>query len=332
MKLSILDQAPISLGQTPQDALFASMRLAQAGEASGYTRYWIAEHHDLFGLACSSPEVMLGYIGAHTSTIRLGCGAVLLPHYKPYKVAEQYNMLATLFPKRIDIGIGRAPGGSAEATNALSDNFLQQVYKMPASVDELLHFIYNDFPAGHEFASLKASPVPIIPPSPWLLGTSRKSAQLAAEKGLSYTFGQFMSDNNGPEIIQEYLDNFAPRKKEDYPQVIVTVSAICAETTEKAEEIALSSFVWGLQRQKGEGEGGIPSIAEAKEYICNENSKDVYERLHRKMIIGDPKTVKKKLINSKNMYKADEIMIVTITYSPEDKIRSYELIANEVFG
>ena len=123
MKLSILDQAPISSGQTAQDALNASLKLAQAGEKLGYTRYWIAEHHDLPGLACPAPEVMLSYIGANTSSIRIGSGAVLLPHYKPFKVAEVYHMLATLFPGRIDVGIGRAPGGSAEATNALSDNF-----------------------------------------------------------------------------------------------------------------------------------------------------------------------------------------------------------------
>lgn len=123
MRLSILDQSPISSNQTPQEALYESMKLAQIGEKLGYTRYWIAEHHDLPGLACPAPEVMLGFIGAHTKSIRIGAGAVLLPHYKPFKVAEVYNMLATLFPGRIDVGIGRAPGGSAEVTNALSDNF-----------------------------------------------------------------------------------------------------------------------------------------------------------------------------------------------------------------
>lgn len=121
------------------------MKLAQLGDVLGYTRYWIAEHHDLPGLACSAPEVMLGYIGAQTNRIRIGAGAVLLPHYKPYKVAEVYNMLETLFPNRIDIGIGRSPGGSAEATNALNDNFLQKVYQMPELVEELLHFFIKIF-------------------------------------------------------------------------------------------------------------------------------------------------------------------------------------------
>ncbi len=135
MRLSILDQAPISSNQTPKDALNASLNLAKAGEEFGYTRFWMAEHHDLSGLACPAPEVMLSYIGANTHKIRIGSGAVLLPHYKPYKVAETFNLLATLFPGRVDVGIGRAPGGSAEATNALSDHFLQNVWDMPNSLE-----------------------------------------------------------------------------------------------------------------------------------------------------------------------------------------------------
>src|SRR3954454_8929241 len=164
MRLSILDQSPISSNQTAQEALTESVKLAQAGEGLGYTRYWIAEHHDLPGLACSAPEVMLSYIGANTSTIRIGSGAVLLPHYKPYKVAEVYNMLATLFPGRIDVGIGRAPGGSAEASNALSDNFLQQVWNMPNSVKDLLYFLDNKIPTEHQHAKVSASPVPKVAP------------------------------------------------------------------------------------------------------------------------------------------------------------------------
>lgn len=329
MQLSILDQAPISANQTPQDALIESMKLAQAGERFGYTRYWIAEHHDLSGLACPAPEVMLGYIGAHTKSIRIGSGAVLLPHYKPYKIAEVYNMLATLFPNRIDIGIGRAPGGSAEATNALSENFLKQVWKMPELIDMLLHFIYDDFPDDHEFAKVKAAPIPPTPPIPWLLGTSKKSAILAAEKGLAYTFGLFMSDNDGAEIVREYINNFTPRIEGDKPHVILTVSAICAETKKEAEEIALSSYVWSKQREKREGKAGVPSISVAKEYFKQENLYEGFEKMKRKIIIGNPIEVKDKLQELALTYKADEIMIVTITYSPEDRLNSYELIARE---
>jgi luciferase family oxidoreductase group 1 len=329
MRVSILDQAPIASNQTPFEALKESLKLAQAGEELGYTRYWIAEHHDLPGLACSAPEIMLGYIGAQTSRIRIGSGAILLPHYKPYKVAETFNLLATLFPGRIDLGIGRAPGGSAEATEALSDQFLQQVWNMPHSVKELMHFLDNNFPDEHKFHKLSAAPLPTNPPIPWLLGTSKKSALLAAENGLSYAFGQFMSESNGAEMIGQYLENFKPRKIGARPDVILTMSVICAETSEQAEEIALSTLVWALQRGKGEG-AGVPSIAEAKQYLLTEEEKVALEKMRQKMIIGNPIDVKEKLKSLQKQYRADEIMIVTITHSPEDRLQSYKLIAKEV--
>ena len=213
MKLSILDQAPISSHQSAKEALEASVKLAKAGEDLGYTRFWIAEHHDLRGLACPAPEVMLSYIGSQTNYIRIGSGAVLLPHYKPYKIAEMYNMLAVLFPGRIDVGIGRAPGGSAEATNALSENFLQQVWKFPDLIEDLLHFLDDDYQTENAHVTLSASPVPEVAPIPWLLGTSKKSALLAAQKGMSYAFGQFMSDSDGVEIIKQYVEHFKPRKE-----------------------------------------------------------------------------------------------------------------------
>ncbi|WP_338452902.1 LLM class flavin-dependent oxidoreductase [Niallia oryzisoli] len=330
MKLSILDQSPISSNQTAKEALDESMKLAQEGENLGYTRYWIAEHHDLPGLACSAPEVMLSYIGANTNTIRIGSGAVLLPYYRPYKLAEVFNMLATLFPNRIDIGIGRAPGGSAEATNALSDNFLQQVWNMPQSVNELLDFLDDHFPEDHKYSNVSASPLPEISPVPWILGTSKKSAISAAKNGLPYAFGQFMSDNDGASIIQTYMDSFTPRKKGDRPTVILTVSAVCAETTERAEEIALSSLVWSLLKEKGEGQLGVPSIQEAKQYVLNETEKNTLQKMKQNMIIGDPHIVKKKLNELQATYKVDEIMIVTITHSPKDRIQSYQLIAEEM--
>lgn len=332
MKLSILDQSPISSNQTAKDALNESMKLAQAGETLGYTRYWIAEHHDLPGLACSAPEVMLSYIGANTNRIRIGSGAVLLPHYKPYKVAEVYNMLATLFPNRIDIGIGRAPGGSAQATNALSDHFLQQVWSMPNLVKDLLHFLDDDYPAEHDYAKVSASPLPEVAPVPWILGTSEKSALLAAENGIAYTFGKFMSDKDGSVIIKKYIDAFKPRKKGQTPQVIVTVSVICAETSEKAEEIALSSLIWSLQKEKDHAKGGVPSIIEANQYPLNEKAKEALNKMKQNMIIGNPLEVKEKLIELQAKYRADEIMIVTITHSQEDRIQSYKLIATEVLS
>lgn len=331
MKLSILDQSPLSSGKTAGHALQASMELAQSGEKLGYTRYWIAEHHDFSGLSCSAPEVMLGYIGANTENIRIGSGAVLLPHYKPYKVAEVYNLLATLFPGRIDLGIGRAPGGSAEVTMALSDNFLQQVWKMPESFKELLHFINDDFPSEHMYSKISAAPLPSISPQPWILGTSEKSAKLAAENGTAYAFGHFMSDKDGADIMKRYIENFTPNAKLKKSESIIAVSVICAETTERAEQLALSGFLWKLKLAKGEGKNGVPSIEEAEQYSYTNAEKEMIEDMRAKTVIGNPQEVKQQLTDLQTMYQADELMVVTITHSYEDRVTSYELLANEVF-
>ncbi|MDV2683091.1 LLM class flavin-dependent oxidoreductase [Alkalihalophilus lindianensis] len=316
MKLSILDQAPISAGKAPRDALVASLNLAQTAEKLGYERYWIAEHHDFPALACPAPEVMLSYIGAQTSKIRIGSGAVLLPHYKPYKIAETYNLLATLFPDRIDLGIGRAPGGSAEATMALSDNYLAGVNKMPEATKELLQFLRNDISSDPMYSKVLASPLPPIAPLPWILGTSEKSAILAAENGTPYAFGHFMSEKDGVSIMEKYVEEFKGSDHSQKPQSILCISVICAETTEKAEELALSNALWKIKLNNGEGRDGIPSKEEARQYsfIQDENNK-----LSRKMIIGNPKEVKEELLTLQTQYKADEMMIVTITHRYEDR-------------
>lgn len=251
-------------------------------EKFGYTRYWIAEHHDLSGLACPAPEVMLSYIGANTNRIRIGSGAVLLPHYRPFKVAEIFNTLATLFPDRIDLGIGRAPGGSSEAMTALSGNFIKNVGNFPALLKDLLHFLDDDFPTDTDYSKLSASPIPENPPMPWLLGTGKKSALLAAENGVPYTFGYFMSDEDGAAIIKEYIESFKPRKEGQTPQVIVTVNVICGETTEKAEEVASSFLIWSLQMEKGKSKQGVPSISEAQQYKLDETDKETLKKLDKR--------------------------------------------------
>ncbi|MBG9588794.1 LLM class flavin-dependent oxidoreductase [Cytobacillus firmus] len=328
MKISILDQAPISSGYSPKEALEASVQLAQSAEELGFTRYWIAEHHHLSAFASSAPEIMLSYIGAKTKRIRIGAGAILLPYYKPYKIAELFNMLATLFPGRVDLGIGRAPGGSAEASMALSDNFLEGVRRMPEKVIELLQFLNNDFTEDHMFAKISASPLPEIRPEPWLLGTSIKSALMAAESGTAYAFGQFMSEKDGENIIKQYKKSFIARGALQKPKVILTVSAICAETTQKAEELALSSMLWKIKAENNEGNEGIPSIEEAKNYFRKLDVEPFDNR--NRDIIGNPTEVAEQLMDMKNRYQADEIMIVTLVHQYEDRLRSYELISKDL--
>lgn len=330
MKLSILDQSPISSGSTPKEALEASIQLAQFADDAGYTRYWAAEHHDMTNLASPAPDVMLGIIGSKTKRIRLGAGAVLLPHYRPYNIAERYNLLATLYPDRIDLGIGRAPGGSAEASIALSGDFLENVRHVPESIDELLQFLRGQFPENHMFSKIAPSPVPSISPQVWLLGTSAKSAQLAIDKNLPYTFGHFMSDANGPEIIQHYYQDMQDQTILSSRKPIIAVSAVCAETTEQAEELALSHQMWSILSDKGEGKDGIPSVAEAKQYSLTNEEKDKISKMKQNTVIGNPREVKRQLEQLQSLYQTDEFMILTITHDYEARRQSYELIANEI--
>ena len=319
MKLSILDQSPISDGQTAQDALQNSIELAKLGEKLGYERFWIAEHHDLFGLACPNPAVMLSAIGAQTNNIRIGAGAVLLPYYKPFHVAETYNLLATLYPDRIDIGLGRAPGGPAEVSMALSDNYLQGVRDYPDLVDKLNMFLTNTFPEDNPNSKITPTPVPRIAPKPWILGTSEKSAQLAAEKKMDYVFGHFMTDADGPEMVRTY------RAKHE-GKVIVAVHVICADTTEEAEALALSQLLWKERQEDPNAKQSIPSVTEAQQHKFSDEK---LNKLHEKIIIGNPTIVKEKLTALQAQYEADEWMIVTITHDAGAKRKSYTLLAEE---
>src|SRR5690625_129219 len=331
MKLSILDQAPISSGKTAFDALQSSIKLAQLGEALGYERYWIAEHHDLFGLASPNPDVMIGAIGMVTEKIRIGAGAVLLPYYKPFRVAETYNLLATLYPNRVDLGIGRAPGGSAEVSMALSDNYLQQVQQYPEHIDELMHFLQQTFTTEHLYGKITPTPVPDTPPQLWLLGTSEKSALLAAQKGMHYAFGHFMTDGEGPEIVQSYRNRFTQANFPS-PYVLVAVHVICAASTEKANEVASSTLLWSILQEKQLERHVVPSKEEARNYLYTKEDLNKIEKMKRNMIIGNPTDVKKQLTNLQKKYNAEEMMIVTIAHEEKDKFTSYKLLAEQLIA
>ncbi|SFQ29083.1 LLM class flavin-dependent oxidoreductase [Salibacterium halotolerans] len=313
MRLSILDQSPVLPGRTSKQALEDTVELARMADQWGFARFWITEHHDITGIAGSVPEVLLPLIGSRTSTIRIGTGALLLPHYKPFKVAEIHNMLATLFPERVDIGIGRAPGGSAEAAGALSDNFLQNVGRMHELTQELLQFLEDDYPSPNPYAPLSASPVPDTAPVPWMLGTSKKSAVLAAELGTAYAFAAFMSDNDAREIILKYREHFTPGRLVERPDVITAVSAVCAPDAEQAERTADETCRWNVKK-----DNAAPVTKEEERQM---------EAMKADMIIGDPGTVKEQLEDCRQKYGADEIMLFSSIPSWEKRKQSFQLIA-----
>ncbi|MNX30251.1 Limonene 1,2-monooxygenase [compost metagenome] len=235
IRLSVLDLVPQYNGVRSETALHEAARLAILSETWGYDRYWVAEHHDLEGLACTSPEILMSHIGARTKRIRLGSGALLLPHYSPMKVAESFHLLSCLYPGRVDLGIGRAPGGPAHASMALSGNFLQHVADMPSSMDALIKFFENEYQYGDH--PVMARPIPQEPPEIWMLGTNEKSGKYAAEFGAGYVFGHFMSEQDGESVLRAYRDEFRPGKLRQIPKTIVAVSVVCAGSEDEVHSL-----------------------------------------------------------------------------------------------
>lgn len=304
LKISVLDLVPIFNKVDVSFALGQAVELAQLAERLGYIRYWVAEHHDMPELACTSPEVLLAHIGAKTERIRIGSGALLLPHYKPLKVVESYNLLASLYPGRIDLGLGRAPGGSAEVSMALSGGFLENVRKVPESLKRISELIQGKF--EWEGRPISARPIPPVPPELWMLGTNRKSAAYAAEFGMGYVFGQFMSELDGEEVMSAYREAFIPSSFWPEPRTIVAVGVVCADTDEEAHQLALT----GTRLFRMEGD--------TLEQLSQSN---------RKLIVGTAENVKTELEKLSLFYGVDEFVIVTMISDYQKRLRSFELLA-----
>ncbi|HVV59402.1 MAG TPA: LLM class flavin-dependent oxidoreductase [Gaiellaceae bacterium] len=324
MRLAVLDQSPIAQGSTGPEALANSVDLARHAEALGYARYWVAEHHATSMLASPAPEVLIGAIGAATSTLRVGSGGVMLPHYSPLKVAEVFSMLAGLLGDRVDLGIGRAPGTDPETMFALQRDRRQRgPDDFPEQLAELLAYLEDSFPPGHPFARLAALPGLPARPSPWLLGSSPQSALWAAELGLPYSFADFINPA-GAEIAALYRSRFQPTPRGAAPYVAVAVSAICAETDEEAERIAASGRMAFVQLRRGRP-GPIPSPETALAFLAEEP--DAFHATGRRTVVGAPETVRAGLEAVAAEYGADEVMVVTIAYDHAARVRSYELVA-----
>src|SRR5262245_36169815 len=264
MKLSVLDQSPVSTGSTPAQALQHSIELARLVDELGYARYWIAEHHATEALASPAPEILIARIGAETVRIRVGSGGVMLPHYSPLKVAESFRMLHALYPGRVDLGVGRAPGGTPLETFALRrerldtplpDDFGDQLI-------ELLGFLHKEFAPRHPFSRIKLSPDAAGAPDVWLLGSSLWSSSAAAQLGLPYAFAHFIAPEPTRAAIEGYRAQFQPSAYLEKPRAMMAMGVICADTDEEAERLAAS---WRLMRQRlirGDLRQ-IPSVEEA---------------------------------------------------------------------
>jgi luciferase family oxidoreductase group 1 len=319
VRLSVLDQSPIPEGSTGADALQNTLDLARLCDALGYHRYWVAEHHGGPSLAGPAPEVLVGPIAATTSRIRVGSGGVMLPHYSPLKVAEQFSVLAGLFPGRIDLGIGRASGTDPMTTFALQRDRRQAAPDdFPQQLAELVAHLNDAVPADHPFARYGRA-LPGLPhrPAVWLLGSSPESAQWSEQLDLPYAFADFINPAGA---------EFAASRRID----AVAAWVICADTDEEAQRLAASSrMTFKLLRQ-----GRlipVPPVDKALRFLESQGERRDGAPSGRRAIIGSPEKVRTRIENLARDYGTDEVIVVTITHDHAARRRSYELIAAE-FG
>ena len=331
----VVDQSPIRKGGSVQQALQETVKLAQLAEQMGYYRYWVAEHHNSGGFAGTSPEILIGQIASHTSTINVGSGGVMLSHYSALKVAENFNVLRSFYPDRIELGIGRAPGSDQDTARALAyPKPLVDIQHFPQQVVDLVGFLSGTLPEEHAFYGIKAQPGPPPDSIPgiWLLGSSDYSARLAAALGLPFSFADFFGTTaeHGPVIAELYRQQFRPSGYLKEPKFNVALQVICADTQEKAEFILSSRNISSLNRLKGIREPLI-SPEEATLIELTPFELQHLENTNRYLIIGTPEVVKKGIIEAAEVYKTTEISIATNCHYFEDRIRSFELVA-QVFG
>ena len=333
LTLSVVDQSPVRQGGTAGDALRETIELARATEKLGYERFWVAEHHNLPGFAGTAPEIMIGQIAARTNTIRVGSGGVMLSHYSALKVAETFRVLESLYPGRIDLGIGRAPGSDPRTAAALAyPGGVRDISYFPEQVDDVLAYLADEIDPAHPFAGVHAGPTPATMPEVWLLGSGIDSAHLAAQRGLPFSYAYFfgMGVEHGPTIVESYRRYFRPSAFLSEPQVNVAVQVLCAETEEEAKRLAASRNLVRLRIVTGR-RSGVPPVEEALAYPYTPQERAYLAEFTRANVDGNPQQVKAKLEAIAELYQTTDLSIVTICYDFTARVRSYELVA-EVCG
>jgi luciferase family oxidoreductase group 1 len=330
LKLSILDQSPVISGQTPAAAVAATLELARHAERLGYHRYWLAEHHAIAALADPCPEVLLARLGAETQRLRIGTGGVLLPYYSPFKVAEVFRMLESLYPGRVDLGIGRAPGGDARTAHAVGGGQLPSAEDFPQRVWELVAHLDGALPEDHPHRHVRLQPGGDTAPEVWLLGSSDYSGALAAQLGLRFAFAHFINPHGGDGVTRAYRQRFQPSAREAAPAAIVCVFVICAADDAEAERLATSIDLRRLHMALGR-DTPVPTLAEAERHTYSDEERRYVLGQRERAVIGGPEKCLRELSTLAERYAADEVMALTITGDYGSRLRSYELLA-EAFG
>ncbi len=324
--LSVLDQSPVRAGGSAAASIRESVALAEAAEAAGYHRYWLAEHHATPALAGPAPEILVARIAAATQHMRIGTGGVMLSHYSPLKVAETFRVLEALYPGRIDLGIGRAPGSDGLTAAALAYGSAVGTEYFPTRVADMMAFLSDTPPVTDAFSPISVTPKTETRPEVWLLGSSDQSALLAAKFGLAFSFAQFITSEGGDEVVHAYRNYFQPSEFYGAPRASLGVFVICAETEEEAMRLGKSRDLAMLLRTRA-GFGPFPSVEEAEAYPYTAQDLQIMDRNRQRCFYGDPDQCRERLTALAEAYAVDELVVLTITYDPEARRRSYELLA-----
>jgi len=340
IQLSVLDQSPVLEGFTPADALQNTIDLARLADRLGYERDWIAEHHAIVTLAIPSPEILISRIGAETSRIRIGSGGVLLPHYSPLKVAENFRMLHALYPGRIDLGIGRAPGSGGLEAFALRRDRAEKMHNddFEEQLAELLAFLHHGFPPEHPFTRIRISPEMPGVPEVWLLGSSTWSSEVAGRMGLPYAFAHFITPEETPVALASYRSNFQASKRgsgPEAPKEIVALGVVCADTEAEAKRLFTSTRLH-IRRIRLQGRrlpvptpehaaAELAELAFAPDPVVRGGGE------WPRYVVGAPEQVRDELERMARSLGVEELMILAVLHDYRARLRSYQLIA-EAFG
>lgn len=331
LRLSVTDQSPIHANSTSGESPLLSVKLAQACERWGYHRFWMAEHHNSGIFACPCPEILIGHIASQTSRIKVGTGGVMLSHYSPYKVAEQFRMLEVLYPNRVDLGVGRAPGGDQVSSDALafpakasnSQAFSHQAH-------DLVHFLKGTMAPEHPYSKLIVTPQIDAAPSLWMLGSGSSSCEFAGTLGTGFVLAQFI-DSRTPadKIFNAYRAAFKAAGHKGSPKTMLALAVVCADTTEEAQQIAaIRAYSKVLAHMHGIRDG-FPSLQETaaalKELSVPEM--DYFNQCMSDIISGTGSECRTKIEALVANCQADEVTVVNVTYTFEQRLRSYELLA-----
>jgi luciferase family oxidoreductase group 1 len=328
--LSVLDLSPISSDQSSTEALAATVAAAQHAERLGYRRFWVAEHHNAAGLASGSPEVLLAHLGAHTETIRLGAGGIMLPNHAPLRIAEAFRLLEALNPGRIDLGLGRAPGTdhlTAYALRRSREALSGDDY--PQLLAELLAFDDESFPDDHPFRAISPTPADVPLPPVFLLGSSLFSAELAAQAGLGLAFAAHIGGDTAIPAMTAYRREFSPSDRYAAPYSILTVGVTTGDTEEEVADLTHYADLMILRLVRGE-RGARPTREQARAYQFTDADRAAIRRMPGRRIVGTPDAVAAEISSLADQTQADEVMLMTMVPDLDVRLRTLERMAEQL--